>query len=480
VPRGRQIQDREATIPQGDRRIDEQACVVGAAMRQEVGYAREEELVGHAVGPQLQIRQMFCRAVGKLRLLRGAPRSVRVCIVTHAGYVHGIGGMQRHTSELSRGLSEAGHSVDVITTRHPDGIQHAEHEGALWHFVDSSGNHVDRGWHRESYRAFFELHRQRRFDVVHSEASSALGLVRKGLHCQVPLVVKYHGNFLGLAKANARRALRDRTPLAVARELRSFVWLLGQHFPRGNWWRFHDVESMVASHQQLDDTRRSHMIPRSRIHVVPNGVDVERFAPRNRDELREALGLSQAPLVVSAGRLNREKGVHTAIRAVSSLSPPAQLVIVGDGPERERLEALVRTLRAEDRVEFTGPRSPADVARFLAAADVFVFPTERDEGAPMIVIEAMAAGLPVVATSIAQIAEVVDRPGENGVLVPPADVGATAGAVAALLEDPERARQIGAAARQRVLAEYTLERMVERTVEVYELAIRKHRASERA
>lgn len=404
---------------------------------------------------------------------RGA---LRVCIVTIAGYVHGIGGMQRHTVDLARGLAEAGHDVEVITNRHPDGVRSELHEGALWRFVDVVGNQVDPAWHRASTAEFTRAHAERPFDVIHSESTCALGLVRAGIHRSVPLAVKYHGNFVGLVRANLRRALRSPSPLDVAREARSFLWLCGQHFPRGNWWRFHEFHSMVPSHQQLDDQRRSHFIPRDRLHVVPNGVDVDRFRPLDRATVRAELALPAGPVVAAVGRLNREKGMHTAIRAVARADGAARLVIVGEGEQRQELESLARSLDVEGRVVLAGGQPPDMVARYVAAADAFVFPTERDEGAPMVLVEAMATATPVVATQIEQIAEVVDRPGTNGLLVPAGDVDATASALSRLLRDAEAAAAMGAAGRGRILEEYTLERMVERTVAVYERAIGDHAA----
>ena len=402
---------------------------------------------------------------------------MRICIVTIAGYVHGIGGMQRHTSDLARGLTEAGHDVEVITNRHPDGIPQERHEGALWRFADSNSSQVDPAWHRASYETFRAAHAERPFDVIHSESTCALGLVRKGVQREVPIAVKYHGNFLGLAKANVQRAIRRRTPRAVAQEGRSFLWLCGQHFARGNWWRFHGFESMVPSRQQVRATCLSHCISAARMHVVLNGVDTEVFHPRERAATRAELGLGPEQIVLALGRLNREKGHHTAIAAVAQLDPPTRLVIVGNGEDRGRLEALARSLGVVDRVTFAGGQPPEVVARYLAASDAFVFPTERDEGAPMVLVEAMASGIPVVASNIEQIAEVVDRNGENGFLVRTADVHELVAALQAILSDPDRGRAVGELGRERVLVDYTLERMVERCVGVYEIAIARHAMS---
>lgn len=402
---------------------------------------------------------------------------MRVCIVTIAGEMHGIGGMQRHTSDLSRGLVEAGHDVEVITNGHPDGISEQWHGGARWRFADSSGAQLGSSWLRGSYEAFRAAHAERPFDVIHSESTCALGLVRQGVHREVPVTAKYHGNFVGIAKANARRALRRHTPKAVAKEARSFLWTCTQHFPRGNWWRFHGFESMVPSRQQLRDTCLSHLVSPAHMHVVPNGVDTAIFHPRDRDETRAELGLGPEPIVLALGRLDREKGNHTAVSALAQLDPPIRLVIVGDGPDRGRLEALADSLGVADRVTFAGSQPTDVVARYLAVSDAFVLLTELNEGAPMVLVEAMATGVPVIASDIAQIAEVVNRNGENGFLVRPGDLAGTVSALRTITVDPARGRAVGSRGRERVLADYTLERMIGGCVDVYEIAIARHGAS---
>ncbi len=111
------------------------------------------------------------------------------------------------------------------------------------------------------------------------------------------------------------------------------------------------------------------------------------------------------------------------------------------------------------------------MALYLAAADVFLFPTERDEAAPLVLPQAMACARPSVASDIGGITEVLGRSGDNGLLIPPGDVEALVGAMRTLLGDEGLRRRLGEAAQRRVLTEYTVERMVERTLEVYRIAI---------
>jgi glycosyltransferase involved in cell wall biosynthesis len=403
---------------------------------------------------------------------------MRVCIVTVATYAHGIGGMQAHVLDLGRGLVRAGHEVEVVGSRHPDGIAETEHEGIRWHFVDARSTRPrlpmrNPAWLRLSSERFARLHAERPFDIVHSESTSALGLLRRGVHRRVPLAVKFHGNYLGLAQASVRRALS--TPGGRIPEAKHLVWITGQHFvPLDTVYRFRSCEAMVPSRQQLGGTRWSYLLGRSGVHVVPNGVDATLFSPRPQAEARTELRLDDGPLLVAAGRLNREKGFDHALRLLADLEdefPQLRLVIVGTGEESDSLEALAADLGVISRVVFAGKQPRELMPLYLAAADVFVFPTEREEAAPLVLPEAMAAGAPVVASDIGGVTEVIGGGGEPGVLVPPGDRQALTSAVGGLLRDEGARQRLREAARARILAEYTIERMVERTLAVYELAI---------
>ena len=402
---------------------------------------------------------------------------MRICIVTVASYAHGIGGMQAHSADLCRGLVEAGHEVEVVSARHRDGLTQTEHLGATWHFVDATARrpgrpYRNRDWLRVSADAFAELHAARPFDVVHSESTSALGLLRRGVHRKVPVAVKFHGNYLGLAAATIGRGVRESGIGPRVREAKHLVWLTAGHVIPPDFVRFRACEAMVPSRQQLDGTVRSFLLDRARVHVVPNGISVEDFAAPGRDEARKSLGLGTGPILLCVGRLARDKGFATAIEALARLESDARLLVLGSGPERALLEQTARRTGVSDRVDFLGSKPRAEVVHHLAASDVFVFPTERDEAAPLVPLEAMAAGLPVVASDIGGGAELIES-GKNGLLVPPASVDSLARAIDSLLADDALRRRMGEAARERIVERYTIEAMTRQTVAVYELAAKR-------
>jgi glycosyltransferase involved in cell wall biosynthesis len=183
-----------------------------------------------------------------------------------------------------------------------------------------------------------------------------------------------------------------------------------------------------------------------KLHIVHCGVDPARY-----DRGRGAPGKR----LLFVGRLAAVKGVAVLIDAfveVLRSHPEARLTLIGDGAERSALEALAKRRGVAERIEFAGFRSQDEVADALAEADLFVLPSFA-EGVPVVLMEAMAARLPVVASRIAGVPELVED-GTSGLLVPPGDAAALATAVGTLLADPERRARMGQAGRARVLAEF--------------------------
>jgi glycosyltransferase involved in cell wall biosynthesis len=194
----------------------------------------------------------------------------------------------------------------------------------------------------------------------------------------------------------------------------------------------------------------------ARTVVIPNAVDVER-APR-------AALTGDPPRIVTVGRLAAPKDPLTLVRALPALGArDCSLAFVGGGPEQPRVEAELRAHGLGDRVELLGERR--DVPDLLAAADVFVL-ASRSEGAPLSVLEAMAAGLPVVASAVGGVPELVAA-GETGLLVPPGDPAALAAALARLLDDATLRRRMGAAGRSRARDRFDLPALRAAHLELY-------------
>jgi glycosyltransferase involved in cell wall biosynthesis len=205
-----------------------------------------------------------------------------------------------------------------------------------------------------------------------------------------------------------------------------------------------------------------------KITVVPNGVDLGRFAPRPPSTtLRAAMGVPpSSPLVVSIGRFVPEKGYRHLLDAAARIErtrPGVHWMLVGGGELEDELVAQARRLGLGTQVHFLGWRE--DVADLLALGDLFVLPSER-EGFGRVLVEAMAMGKAVVATTAGGIPEIV-LDGDTGLLVPPAAPTSLAEAVGALLGDPGRAVRLGAAGRARALATFSLDAHADGVARVY-------------
>ena len=217
-------------------------------------------------------------------------------------------------------------------------------------------------------------------------------------------------------------------------------------------------------------------VPAHKIRLIPNGVDTVRFRPDReaRDNVRGALGLQDSFVWLAVGRFERAKDYPNMLRAFAGVvarRPEARLIIAGQGTLQREAEQLVAELRIADRVHFLGVRK--DISALMNAADAYVM-SSAWEGTPMVLLEAGATGLPIVATAVGGNGEVVVD-GQTGFLVPPGDSEALMQAMLRLMDlsSEERAR-MGLAGRAHVDANYSLERVVDQWEKLYtEVLLRK-------
>lgn len=290
------------------------------------------------------------------------------------------------------------------------------------------------------------LLRRERIGLVHAHGQDAsiLAAAARPLS-RVPLVLTRH--VLEEPAGDWRRRLRARLALAAARR----------------------ADAVVAVSQAVADwLARAAARPRGVLRVIPNGVDLERFrpcVPGRAAALREELGVGpDDPLVLVPAVLREGKGHEVLLAAlpqIRSRLPGVRVAFAGGGEREAELRAQARL--HGDAVLFLGPRH--DIPDLLAACDLVVLPS-RAEALPTALLEAAAAGRPVVATRVGGAVEVVED-GRTGLLVPPGDADALASAVAALLSDRDRSRALGEAARRRAEERFSLDLHVRRTLELW-------------
>jgi glycosyltransferase involved in cell wall biosynthesis len=273
-------------------------------------------------------------------------------------------------------------------------------------------------------------------------------------------LVHLHSSKAGAVGRLALASLRQRRPASVFTP-HAWSWLVGGRLAPA--YRLFErlmlpvTTAVVAvSSQERCDGQAALGGRADRIEVNPNGVDIIRFCPAG-----PVAGRGDDPLVVCVGRLCHQRAPDLAVAALALMRTPAvRLRLVGDGEERAAIERQVSALGLTGRVELVGFRS--DPAPDLRAADVVIIPSRYD-GMALILLEAMACGAAIVATRVAGTSALEGA----GQIVPVEDPAALAEAVDALLADPDGRRQLGLAARQRAVEEYSLERSIKGIISLW-------------
>jgi glycosyltransferase involved in cell wall biosynthesis len=262
--------------------------------------------------------------------------------------------------------------------------------------------------------------------------------------CPAPVVMTYHADVI-------RRSF-------LLRPYRPVFRLLAPHIRR----------FIATSGAYLDSS--AFLAPyRDRCTVIPFGVDMDSLTLRvgEVDKVQDLRRRHGERIILFLGVLRYYKGLDVLIRAMARVT--GRLLIAGQGPQRTSLETLSRELGLTDRIRFLGEVSESERRRLLHACDVFVLPSiDRSEAFGIAQLEAMACGKPVVSSDLPTGVRFVNQDGVTGRLIPPGDPDALAGALGELLEDDTLRAGLGKTARLRVEQEFTAERMIAQTLDLYE------------
>jgi glycosyltransferase involved in cell wall biosynthesis len=348
-----------------------------------------------------------------------------------------VGGAERHVVDLAAALRRKGHEVEVACSV-AGGLSEPLQEAGV-PVRPLTERLVKRRLSPAYARGIGRLLREKRFDLVHAHIfASAVAAAVATRKTGPPLVITEH------TEASWQTWWSRRVSRWAHRRAS------------------HTIAVSTPIRRRLIEKDR---VPPDRVSLIPNAVVP---APDDPPDLSGALpdGWLDRPLVGVVARLQPEKGVATFLKAAARVSktfPEARFLVAGDGPLRGELLDLAGRLGVRDRTRFLGYRT--DARAIIGLLDVLVVPS-LTEGSPLIVLEAMAAGVPVVASAVGGVPDQA-RHGEEGLLVPPGDPEALARALGELLRDPDRARLLGEAGRRRTENEFSHQTLVGRIEGVY-------------
>ncbi len=364
--------------------------------------------------------------------------------VLHVVESLGIGGIERIVEMLAR-HHRGSFRIEVLCTSRGGPIAEALREGGTPVRVLDVGSYYPSGIAQVA-RVF----RTSRPDVVHGHGHFA-GVLARGAALWAGVGVVVH--HLHTIDTTLRRRHRELERLLGG--LTSAVIC---------------CSGAVESH-----ARRDLRLPSALLRTIPNGIDPAPEVPRAR--AREALGRPRSPVIGCVGGLAPHKGQAVLLRALPPLADRVKrgtVIFVGDGVERDALERKARRAPAGWSVRFLGARP--DARALLPAFDLAVIPSIEREGFGLAALEAMDAGIPVVASAVGGLPEIVES-GVTGLLVPPSDPEALAGAIASVWADGGRGRALGASGRARVESRFRGASMASRIATVYEEALRERPAA---
>ncbi|MDH2901157.1 MAG: glycosyltransferase family 4 protein [archaeon] len=372
-----------------------------------------------------------------------------------------IGGIARVVEGLSKALVKQGAEVHVITNEMPGSPAEQNDDGVFVHRVEISSPAPNfHSWvllmnHYFAKRAGLLGREVGHFDIVHAHDWLVLPSTAESK------------NFFGCTMISTLHSLEYKRAGGVTspegRMIESFEW----------WLTYESSLVIVCSNAMKSDTKWKYKVPDQKIWVVPIGLDASKFlsAHPNKDQVRERFGISRSDkLVLFVGRLTHQKGCEYLIRSIPSLAKyyNAKLVIVGDGYMRGELEYVAQTTGEGWRVRFTGFIPDTEVVDLMMSADVMVIPSVY-EPFGVVALEAMAARVPIVASNVDGLAEIVKHE-YNGILAYPKDPASISWGISRILSDPENTQRLVENGTKELSKQYTWDAVAALTLECYKKA----------
>ena len=406
---------------------------------------------------------------------------MNICCLVRITLAHDVkGGMEVHVKTMSEGLVRSGHSVTIISSGHPTGIEYENQNGVdLYYCKDTLSGQYSNAWGMASNTLLSRLHATECFDVIWGEGGGAYYYIRSAKQMlKIPVVTFLQGSFLGDL----------RTQIAELRCNKNLIALFAKHFPRRVYDYFvkdmtftRKADAVIAPSKECKrDAELEYGLKKKKISYSINGIDVAKFKPL---ETRPAKAIEKFEIakndfvIFSASRLTREKGLHILIQAfgrILTILPNTKLIIAGIGPSKNFLCQQAEELGIKDKVHFLGHIANEKLVDYYNMCDIFVYPTLRYESFGISVAEAMACGCPVVAAKSGGVSTSIDDK-INGFLYKPDRRDQLEKICLHLLANAELRSQISKSARHKAINYLSQERMIKDVLRVFQRVIKKEK-----
>ena len=379
----------------------------------------------------------------------------KICLVTHFFPPH-IGGIEKVAEEQCKRLSKLGYQISVLTSKtHKQNEHRIEGIHVFPYPVLSLAERVGLPYPVplfKAYKIFTEV--IRKCDIVHVHGHPYMSSY---IACKIakkykkPLILTQHNTFIDF-----------RSWLNIVEQLND--WVVGSMVLK-------DADKVITVSRKTMEYVLKLGADKSKTSVMYNGVDQNFFYPMNKERSKDKLGLPENKLLIlTVRRLVYKNGLDTLLESASLLArdcPNLLFIVVGNGPDRKFMTNRIRQLGVNDNVRLAGFVPEELLPLYYNAADYFVIPSSSGEGLPLVLLEAMACGLPVIATTVGGTPEII-KDMVNGALVPPRNQEALAQAISKLISLRKESQAIRIENRKTVEANFNWDKNVRQLIEIYE------------
>ena len=390
---------------------------------------------------------------------------MNICFFSNVTFWHGLnGGMEIHGKMLCEGLSDRGHELTVISSKHPQGKICDKINGIKIHFLEDTVFGSSRGsWLKASKKKFLEIHDKKPFDLVISQQAVAPNLDTVRSAKKIPVVICIQGHEGLMLLSEITQIFHHKNGFI---RLPKIILSFGYHFFR-EFIQFHRYDRIIACSEKVrKSTLTWFKLKPEKVVTVYNGVDQSLFkpAPAIGGAVRDLHDIKEdEKAILFLSHITKQKGVDVAIRAFAEIlrrKSNLRLMIVGDGDYLPEAKNLVQHLRLEPYIIFAGAIDYEKVPDYINAGDILLLPTIRQEGLPLVIIDAMACGKPVVASNIGGNSDALEH-GKTGLLIQPGSIEEAVKSLERLLDNAEFSRQLAQNALNEVKQRFSEECMIQ-------------------
>ena len=389
---------------------------------------------------------------------------MNIAVITKSTTLHkGHGGLETQNKALCEGLSKRGHKITIFSPKKDIEFDKYEENGINYVFIEADYRNYlfsafrKNSWSKKSLEVFTDYHQKQKYDLVLGQSSAAESIIENKNTLEVKTVSISHGTTLSEFNTFVKNisSIKDLYWL-----VRNFQYFIRQYFGRQRRFVLHSDKVIAVSEYVKKALISETFVDDRRVEVVHNGVDGDAYKIEKTN--RDIGGLVHTYFI---GRLERSKGILTVIDIINKIDRDVVLHVIGSGPCQKEAEKLVAKLKIQEKVIFHGKMPHYEFIKNVRP-DIFVFPTKRIEGFPMVIVEAMFAGIPTVAFDWGGVSDAVID-GKTGFLIRAGDNEEFKEKLIKLIDSIEMRQEMGKNSREIAEKDYTIDTMVDRYEKIF-------------